>query len=262
MKKALVMTVLLVVTGCMVSVYAEVPALKMVKIPGLNIEMTATEITQKQYVSVMGENPSWFQRDNKDLRDYQSEALDAVKDTGNLPVECVSIFDIICFCNTLSRMSGYTPVYAVNGETDVAKWDYTPHQDNFFTYNITVDETADGYRLPDGGEWNFAARGGSYAEIQYLDRTTYREQAWFDGDWGAVHEVATKKPNGYGLYDMLGNVSELYWQELREGYDIYTDGGNFYNELYEGQLIHSLYSRLGAWERASYIGFRVVRNCK
>lgn len=84
-------------------------ALEMVKIPETGFEMSKTEITQETYTEVMGENPS--------------------NNVGNnLPVEYVSWYDAIVFCNRLSMMHGLTPVYSVNGITDPEMWGYTPHK--------------------------------------------------------------------------------------------------------------------------------------
>ena len=91
--------------------------IKMIKIPGKDFKMSATEITQKQYEEVMGENPSCFQISNEKLDDETREQL---KNTSNNPVEMVRWYDAIYFCNKLSEKFGFTPVYAVDGKTDVA----------------------------------------------------------------------------------------------------------------------------------------------
>ena len=76
------------------------------KIPGKNFAMMKTEVTQKLYTSVMGANPSRIRRGD------------------NNPVNYVSWYDAIYFCNVLSNKLGLDPVYAVNGTDDVTKWNY------------------------------------------------------------------------------------------------------------------------------------------
>ncbi|MCR4822140.1 MAG: hypothetical protein K5873_04610 [Treponema sp.] len=81
----------------------------MIPIPGRDFFMLKTEGTQDLYDVVMGENPSFHEGDD-------------------LPVENVSWYDAIYFCNKFSEIVGLEPVYSVDGKTDVSKWDYTPHK--------------------------------------------------------------------------------------------------------------------------------------
>ncbi len=164
---------------------------KMVLIPNTNFAMLKTEVTQKLYEAVMGENPSEFKGDN-------------------LPVEYVSWYDAIYFCNKLSEKCGLTPVYAVNGKTDVTKWRYTPHKENRLGGKITQNESANGFRLPTLEEWRYAAKGGQ--NYEYAGSDNLGEVGWYKKNSGdTTHPVAQKKPNGYGLYDMSGNVGEWVW---------------------------------------------------
>ena len=207
---------------------------KMVAIPGTNYRMGQTPVTQRLYKKVMGENPSYFQLSHnyeyykkiwhvnltfkagidrwnnlKRELDKQREALEKFGSTDNLPVENVSQFDAVYFCNKLSMMEGLTPAYSVDGETDPEYWGYTPHKGETLIGTYCNDDVS-GYRLPTQTEWTYAAQGGK--NYIYSGSNDLGEVGWYEGNSNNVpHPVARKMANGYGLYDMSGNVREWAW---------------------------------------------------
>ena len=212
--------------------------LSMVKIPGTNFEMLQTEVTQELYESIMGENPSYFKGANN-------------------PVEMVSWYDAIYFCNKLSVAKGYEPVYSVDGNTDITKWNYTPPQSNSIKCEITQNTSANGYRLPTVEEWQYAAKGGQ--DYTYAGSNEIDEVAWYDRNSnGKTHPVAQKKANGYGLYDMSGNVGEWCWDSFTSQ-DRYRCGGSWRNRDY-GCKVSCSYDNAHA--KYDNIGFRIVRSVK
>lgn len=161
----------------------------------------STEVSQKMYKTVVPHN---FSNNKGDL----------------LPVEEVSWYDAVIFCNKLSVMAGYTPCYSLNGNTNVDEWGEVPRIDSteeekLLWNSIVCDFTANGYRLPTEAEWEYAAS----------DEAILADCAWFkENSEELTHEVATKSPNVNSLYDMNGNV----WEWCQDWYGWYktADGVN------------------------------------
>ena len=210
----------------------------MIAVPGKKFSILATEVTQELYKSVMGENPSKFNGEK------------------NLPVEQVSWYDAVVFCNKLSVIDGLVPVYSVLNKTDVSEWGYVPNKGNQMYKYVTQDENANGYRLPTVEEWQYAAKGGQ--EFKYSGSYNSDEVGWYyDNSENKTHPVAQKKPNGYGLYDMSGNVGEWCWDSGIDEYRCYC-GGSWYHNTDRCGVDYKNWS--GASNTCFDLGFRVVRS--
>ncbi|MDR2494891.1 MAG: formylglycine-generating enzyme family protein [Spirochaetaceae bacterium] len=199
------------------------------------------EVTQEEYQAVTGNNPS----------DFKGPSL---------PVEQVSWYDAVAYCNARSVKEGLTPAYTI-GEQEIV-WNHG----------------ADGYRLPTEAEWEYACRAGT-ATAYHTGNAIDPNQANYDGNYpynkaakGAYRKktapVGSFNPNPWGLFDMHGNVYEWCWDQ----YNPYSVGG------LDGSMLADAVIRGGSWysearflrsanrvrasheARSYYIGFRVARS--
>jgi formylglycine-generating enzyme required for sulfatase activity len=158
------------------------------------------QVTQTQYQMVMGNNPSSF-TSGANTGEIQEKR----------PVERVSWYDAIAFCNKLSMLEGYTPAYRMNGTTN-------PDADAWGTGSVEIVANSTGYRLPTEAQWEYACRAGTttaYHTGASISDTT----GWYNGNGGnKTHEVGKKTANTLGLYDMHGNVAEWCWDWYADNY--------------------------------------------
>lgn len=157
--------------------------------------MCVHEVTQAEYESIVGSNPSSCVGED-------------------LPVDSVSWLDAVTYCNLRSEAEGLTPVYQIEDGT------------------VTWDRAADGYRLPTEAEWEYACRAGTntpfntetsisadeanyYGHYPYEIEENYFSQGNLQTQPGIYRQttvaVESFSPNGWGLYDMHGNVGEWVW---------------------------------------------------
>lgn len=226
------------------------------------------EVTQAEWKAVMGatDNPSEFIGDNR-------------------PVEMVSWYHTLVYCNKRSIAEGLTPVYTINNSANPDNWGTMPTSSTAANVNswnsVSANLDANGYRLPTEAEWEFAARGGvTNPDYIYAGSDTASQVAWYNGS--ATNNVGGLDPNGKGIFDMSGNVAEWIWDwYLNDYYNTSPDtdplgpntgtfrvhrGGSWFHDAVQVRVAYrdwgTPYDSETAKIKRSRLGFRVVRTAE
>ena len=222
-----------------------------------DIEVCKYPTTQKMWLEVMENNPSEFKGENK-------------------PVETVTWWQALEFCNKLSEKYGLEPTYNLSKSKqgiltikELKGKTVNPKMANF--------KNTEGFRLPTEIEWEWFARGGQVAieqgtfDYKYSGSDNIDEVAWYDENSNhLIQDVGLKKPNQLGLFDCSGNIWEWCYDteemENKKSLNFNFDPSSAYRRLRGGAWLHTAKScttLYRTFEVAAYIvmntGFRIVR---
>lgn len=220
--------------------------LNLVKIPGIKIQVLDGKVSQELFDSIMNGSP---------VRQRQDKS----------PAVNVSWIDAICFCNRLSEKCGYTPVYSVDGTTDISSCMIKKSGKHYYPDDIykkiVQNASANGFRLPTNGEWEYASQARNLKKKKNVigplpqKMEDYENYFGLKDMWGRIWEWVWDSGGTYGR-NFQGGAYDLKSYNIGEGYyRIVRGGAKEYNSLDKYPNATEF-----TW-KDNGIGFRIVQSC-
>lgn len=222
--------------------------LNLVEIPEIKIQILDGKISQELYD---------FMMNNKSVRQKQNK----------VPAVNVSWIDAICFCNRLSEKCGYTPVYSVEGTTDIRKYMVNKSGKNYYPdgiyKKIVQNASANGFRLPTNREWEYASQAKNIRKKKKnvigplpQNMEDYENYFGLKDMWGRIWEWTWDSGGTYGR-NFQGGAYDLKSYNIGEGYYRIVRGG-----LKEYNKVDRYPNGASCDWKSPNLSFRIVRTCR